>query len=404
VNERLLRLSPAMQALTFSSIPLFPSFITLTGVAFPGVSVIPPPAAVALLVLTGLFAIYTAIFALVPPRTGSPIGSSMVWLFAAWAVAVAFGLDRRDGVLFLAIFGVSELWHVTILRAYEAPSAARAIWWSFTLAGTLACLVAIVMVFTRVPAVQYAVTNGRAVGTFVLPGELAGFLIAFLPAMYGLSRTAREPALRTCARVGIAAGSIAMVMTFSRAGWIGLASAIAVYVMIRARGARAGITIAVATIAAALVIVLAFFNEHHNPSENYTRLAIWQAAIGSIDRFPLTGVGPFGFSHVYPLVRLPGGDATAFHAHSLYLSLFADLGVLGVGTLLWVIASFARAMHDALRNASAGAALLASALAAGVAGMLVQGLIDTVSIVIFCLLFSMMALALASARAGTGDA
>jgi len=48
--------------------------------------------------------------------------------------------------------------------------------------------------------------------------------------------------------------------------------------------------------------------------------------------------------------------------------------------------------------------LLTTAIVAGVVGALVQGLIDTVSVVIFGLLLAMLALALASARSGVGDA
>ncbi len=37
------------------------------------------------------------------------------------------------------------------------------------------------MVLLRLPATLYSVANGRAVGTFVLPGELAGYLHFLIP-------------------------------------------------------------------------------------------------------------------------------------------------------------------------------------------------------------------------------
>ncbi len=38
--------------------------------------------------------------------------------------------------------------------------------------------------------------HGRATGTFVLPGELAAYLIVLLPIAYALARVARDRAMR----------------------------------------------------------------------------------------------------------------------------------------------------------------------------------------------------------------
>jgi O-antigen ligase len=103
------------------------------------------------------------------------------------------------------------------------------------------------------------------------------------------------------------------------------------------------------------------------------------------------------------LVRLADGDATAFHAHSLYLTFFAELGVVGFLALCWVLWSFARAWYGIVRE-HAQPSLLAIAIMAGVVGALVQGLIDTVSVVVFGLLLPMLAVGLAAARSGSGDA
>jgi putative inorganic carbon (hco3(-)) transporter len=123
-----------------------------------------------------------------------------------------------------------------------------------------------------------------------------------------------------------------------------------------------------------------------------------------IDRFPLTGVGPFGFSRLYAVVRLPDGDATAFHAHSVYLTFLAELGVVGAAAFVWLGWSFIVELRRRLASANPDAAFLALAISAGLIGTLVQGVIDTVSVVIFGLLLSTMALALAAARDGTAGA
>ena len=196
----------------------------------------------------------------------------------------------------------------------------------------------------------------------------------------------------------LAVSVIALAMTFSRAGWMGCAAALALLIAARTRKPA----ISAASFRPGAVAIALLFNAHHDPSEDYTRLSIWPAAIAIIDRFPLFGVGPFDFSRLYAIVRAPDGDATAFHAHSLYLTFFAELGLAGAVALAWTIVRFAGNCAAGCRPRHRSAAFLACAVAAGLAGVAVQGLIDTVSVVIFGLWMPTMGLALAAAR-GTPD-
>lgn len=389
---------------TYACVPLFPAFITLTNVSFPGVSVVPAPIVAVVLGLMICAAIYAVVILSLPQRdTPMPMLLPIGAWFGAALLSAVLGFNPRDGLIFVCIFGLGIAWHATIMRYYAAPGVARMLYIGYLGSAVVALAAAIAMVLTRVPAAQYTIGHGRAIGTFILPGELAGYLIFVLPLAYALARIAQTQVVRVLAWSTLGLGAIAMLLTFSRTGWTGLACAVAFLVAMRARG-RAGLLTGGAVVVAALAVVLLFFNEHHNPSENYTRLSIWQASLGVIDRFPLTGVGPFGFSHVYPLVRLPDGDATAFHAHSVYLTFLAELGIVGMAGVSWAGWRFAQVLRSALRTASPQATELALAIAAGLVGTLVQGVIDTVSVAIFGLWLPTMALALVAARYGTAEA
>jgi putative inorganic carbon (HCO3(-)) transporter len=404
VTERWLRFAPVGFAIAFSCVPLFPAFITFTNVQFPGVSVVPLPFALVVLALMVVLAVWAIPAAFMPPRIKIPLFAPVIAWLGASVLSTLIGLNPHDGAIFTTIIALGVIWHISVIRYYEQPNAARAIYWSYILSAIVACALAIGMVVTRIPAAQFTIANGRAVGTFVLPGELAGYLIVLLPVAYALARVARQRALRVASTVALALGAIAMVLTFSRTGWIGLACAIAFFVAFQARERRQGAVAGGAIVVAALAVVAMLFNERHNPSENYTRISIWQAAIGAIDRFPLTGAGPFGFSHLYPFVRLPDGDETAFHAHSMYLTILAELGIIGFSAFMWILWAFAAEMRRRIAAASMPARTLGLAIAAGLVGTLVQGLIDTVSVIIFGLLLPMLALALAAAKSGTVDA
>ncbi|MDP9025544.1 MAG: O-antigen ligase family protein, partial [Candidatus Eremiobacteraeota bacterium] len=311
------RLAPVVLGIAFFLIPLFPAFITLTGAGVPGVSLLPKPLALTLLAVACAIAVYFALLLTTPQRERERLREPTVIPLAmfplAAAVAALFGLDARAGALFIAILTAGLMWHVVVLRFFRDPIVATAIYGSFLASGALAAAAAVVMVLTKTPAAVYTVGHGRAIGTFIVPGELAGYLIVYLPFAYAIA-TGAPRRLRIVARAGLALGAAAFVLTFSRAGWVGMAAAIAFFVFVQQ--GRRGVRYAIAVVGVAVVALGVVFNSHHDPSENFTRISIWQAALAMIARFPLTGVGPFEFSTLYGLVRLPDAEPTAFHAHS----------------------------------------------------------------------------------------
>jgi O-antigen ligase len=394
------RLMPAALGLVYAMLPLFPSFIALTAVAYPGISIAPRPVVFCVMFLCVVLAVYaTAMLILYPRPGGQPLLAPLLAIFGAGGVAGVLGFDPRAGVVFTFIGGLGIIWHCAIVRFYGDRNAASTMLAAYLISGCIASAVAIAMVGARAPVAQYALQHGRATGTFILPGELAGYLIVLLPISYALARVASLQWLRAVAWSGVALGFSALVLTYSRAGWMGFAAAVAFLVAVRTRHGARG---AAMVIFAGVVVVLVLFNAHHDPSEDYTRLSIWQAAVQIIDRFPLTGVGPFNFSRLYAAVRAPDADPTAFHAHSLYLTFFAEFGLIGLAAVVWLFWRFIVEMRERLASASASQAFLASSVAAGLVGVAVQGLIDTVSVVIFGLWMPTLGLALAAA--GRSDA
>jgi putative inorganic carbon (hco3(-)) transporter len=393
------RLMPAALGLVYALVPLFPSFIALTFVAFPGITLIPRAAAIGVFGVCGVLALYAlAMLLRYPARGAQPLLLPLLAVFGAGLLAGIFGFDPRAGLLFTFIGLLGIVWHCAIVRFYDDRGAAPTMLGAYLVSGAAAAVAAIAMVALRAPAVQYALQHGRATGTFVLPGELAGYFIVLVPIAYAVTRVESSAWLRAAAWSAAALGVIALALSYSRAGWMGFAAAVAFVVATRTRHGARG---AALVIAAGAIAVLLLFNAHHDPSEDYTRLSIWQAATQIIDRFPLTGVGPFNFSRLYAVVRAPDADATAFHAHSLYLTFFAEFGIVGVASVAWLMWRFAIELRRRLARASQARAFLALSVTAGLVGVAVQGLIDTVSVVIFGLWMPTLGLALGAAGDGT---
>jgi putative inorganic carbon (hco3(-)) transporter len=395
------RIMPAALGLVYALVPLFPSFIALTYVAYPGITPISRAAAIGVFGVCGILALYAiAMLVRYRARGSQPLLLPLLAVFGAGLLAGIFGFDPRAGLLFTFIGLLGIVWHCSIVRFYDDRGAATTMLAAYLLSGAAAAAVAILMVALRAPAAQYALQHGRATGTFVLPGELAGYFIVQVPIAYAVTRVGSTAFLRATGWSAGALGLVALAMSYSRAGWMGFAAAVAFVVATRTRHGARG---AALVVLAGTIAVLLLFNAHHDPSEDYTRLSIWQAATQIIDRFPLTGVGPFNFSRLYAMVRAPDADATAFHAHSLYLTFFAEFGIFGVASVAWLMWRFASELRRRLGRASQARAFLALSIAAGLVGVAVQGLIDTVSVVIFGLWMPTLGLALGAAGDGTPD-
>ncbi len=389
------RLMPWALAVIFAIVPLFPSFIALTGVGFPGISLLPRAPTLGVLALCALLAVYALVTMARFSAGAQPLLVPLLAVFSAGVLAGLVGFDPAAGLLFTGIGGLCIVWHCSVVRFYSDRSAATAIYASLLVSGALASAVAIAMVAARVPAAQYALQHGRATGTFILPGELAGYLIVLLPIAYAVGCVAEQRALRVLAWSALGCGLVALALTYSRAGWMGFAAAFAFLFAVRT---RRGSGPAAAVVLAGILAVLLLFNAHHDPSEDYTRLSIWQTAIQIADRFPLTGVGPFNFSRLYAVTRSPDGDPTAFHAHSIYLTFLVEFGIVGLVTVAWTMWRFGCELRRRVAAAPPAEAFLSLSVAAGLVGVAVQGLIDTVSVVIFGLWIPIMGLALAAAK------
>ena len=206
---------------------------------------------------------------------------------------------------------------------------------------------------------------------------------------------APQTSCASSAWAALALGLVALALTYSRAGWMGFAAAFAFLLATRVRhGVGGGAPIVVAGLARGR----AALQRASRPERGlYAPLDLADRAA---DRRPVSAHrrGPFNFSRLYALVRAPDGDPTAFHAHSLYLTFFAEFGIVGLATVGWTLWRFAVELRRRVAGAPARTAFLALGVAAGLVGVAVQGLIDTVSVVIFGLWMPMMGLALAAAK------
>jgi O-antigen ligase len=255
-------------------------------------------------------------------------------------------------------------------------------------------------------------TNLRAYGTFEQPNPYAGYLGLILPLAFGTGLGIlisarrrgqqfgrRVVTLRQLALLGLAALSFAvmlaaLVFSYSRGAWVGVAAAVgvtALLALVRSRRAAAfalGLAVVVA-----MVIGLGEINVVPNViaerfatvgdyfgfedvrgvrvnDDNFAiveRRAHWQAALAMFEDSPWLGVGFGNYAAAYPKYALPKWADPLGHAHNYYLNVLAEAGVVGLVPYLILWLALAWVLWRAARRAQGWAV----GVAAGVCGMFV---------------------------------
>jgi O-antigen ligase len=320
------------------------------------------------------------------------------------------------GVLCLSLLGSSSLQHslkeiikwVEVLALYVFVANEMKGQWRKALVlvflgtGVLVALQGIYQFLFQVGPEEFVLFGRfmRAYGTFEQPNPYAGYLGLALPVALGLVAAAMVPIGR---RVrgwwlvwALGSGAVmlaALVMSWSRGAWLGLAAAVAVMaIAIVARSGRAGILGAISVVlllyvllAGGLSLVPPSIVQRFSDFVPYLgvadvrgveitdanfavleRMAHWQSALNMWTDRPWLGVGIGNYEPVYARYALPLWPLPLGHAHNYYLNVAAEAGVIGLVAYLFLWGAALVGTWQATRRASGWY----WGLALGVLGML----------------------------------
>ncbi|MBI3971998.1 MAG: O-antigen ligase family protein [Chloroflexi bacterium] len=252
-------------------------------------------------------------------------------------------------------------------------------------------------VTTRLPhLIGNVQTSSRAASGFQA-NEVGGILVLLWPLLVAYTFAAGG---RWWQRALLGAGALfagtVMALTLSRSTYLGAAFAVVVLLVLRLPR-LAPVTVGLAVAAALSVVAglgvdrvldLVLATDAGQAaiagSSWQARLEIWTRAFYILQDFPFTGAGlntlPVVVDTLYPLF-LAGPNARVSHAHNLFLQTGVDLGLPGLLAFLWLLALTFRCWWRAWRRITGAAqrAILAGLLA-GLAGHLVYGLTDAVTL------------------------
>ncbi len=224
---------------------------------------------------------------------------------------------------------------------------------------------------------------GRVFSFFENPNAFGEVLVLLIPLAVALLVGARGLGWRLLGLLAALSGGAALVMTYSRAGWVGLLVAAIVFVFLWKRALLPlFLLLGLAALPLLPDVVLNRITTIFNMKDTSTssRFPLYEGAWSLIREHPIWGAG-LGSDAVRTAVKEGGhyhGVAPFVHSHNVYLQVWAEMGILALGSLLAAVGwTFKRAACVVLgKRGSAPVRIIVIGGISAVVGIMVCGIAD----------------------------
>ena len=175
---------------------------------------------------------------------------------------------------------------------------------------------------------------GRVYSTLENPNNYAEFIVLTFPVSLVFCTNIVDRRWKTICTATLAIPVVALLMTYSRSGWVSFALAAVVFLALWDK--RLLPLVIVAAVIALPILPDSIFNRiltigNTADSSNAYRLYIWDSGLQMIRDYGLTGIGlgPVNFIPLYAQYCDPAASV-AYHCHMLYLEVWLEMGILGI--------------------------------------------------------------------------
>jgi len=235
----------------------------------------------------------------------------------------------------------------------------------------------------------------RVSGLLRHPNTFAVFLNGFLPLLLVSAGAFKDRALRWLCAAAFAVGLVALILTYSRGGWLSFGVSLAVIAVVSPKQHwRFGFGTALATVAgvAAILVVLVATPVYSrivarvaedDQGAASSRVPLARASLDLIGQHPFLGVGLNNYQFASPLVTddrgvplIEPGDQLPMRVHNIFLLTAVELGLPGALLLGWCLMRFARDGFAVVRRGSWLSAQVALGLSCGLGAILMHCMLE----------------------------
>ena len=196
---------------------------------------------------------------------------------------------------------------------------------------------------------------GRVYSTLENPNNYAEFIVLTFPVSLIFCTGIVDRRWRTICTASLVVPVVALLMTYSRSGWVSFALAAVVFLALWDK--RLLPLVVVAAVVALPILPDSVFNRiltigNTADSSNRYRLYIWTSVLQMLGDHGLTGIGlgPGNFIPLYAGYSSPMASV-AYHSHMLYLEVWLEMGLIGIVSFLGMYLGIVRRGLRAIRHA-----------------------------------------------------
>ena len=247
---------------------------------------------------------------------------------------------------------------------------------------------------------------GRIFSFYDNPNSFGEVLVILLPIILALVVCSRRWTGKLAALGVFLIGTAALLMTYSRAGWVGFAIAVIAFVFmwnVRLIPVLAAGCIVLVPLLPQTVLNRIGTITNMNDTSTMSRFPLYKAAFKLIKASPVRGAG-LGTAAVKEFIvehNFYSGRGAFVHAHDMYLQVWAETGLLGIVTFVAsAFYTFRAGVLAAKKNVSFQTRIVTAGAVAALLGSLVCGVADYLWNYprVMCIFWYMFAVALAGIK------
>ena len=295
-------------------------------------------------------------------------------------VGVGIAKDRSEGIRVFCFFLAAFLFCMTIAGSVTDERKLKKLL-AFLYPGVVAAAaVAVIQRFLGV-SVNATLTDlatnkgmpGRVYSVYENPNNYAEIIVLLFPAAAVWCAMLKEKYQRVYAGAGLLLPVAALLMTYSRSCWIGFALAVIVFIFFCNK--RVLPVFFLLAVLAVPLVPQTIWNRiltigSTADTSNMYRVKVWSSVMDMLGDHGLIGVGlgPDNFRPVF-WGYSSGSVAVAPHSHMVYLELWAEMGLLGIGSYLVYFFATIRSAVVSMARASRAVRLMLIAGVSSLAGV-----------------------------------
>ncbi len=300
----------------------------------------------------------------------------------AGAISIAVAPDHRAALgLYRAYFVEPMAFGFVLINVITTPKRAYFLVAGLALGGSVAGVANGAVVLNALRHHTYDVVNTPPVVIYNTANAVALYLVPVIALAGAIAMHWPSQRERWVAAAFAALGSICVVLSFSRGGYLALAAVAAGLALTHRRrwmliGAGVLVGAALMLIPTLRHRVLTDLDPSNGHNTLVGRVHLWSVALQMLRDHPIFGAGLSGFATVIAPYWNPTNIDRFTYPHNIVLNAWTETGLLGVAALAWILVTGFRSSWRGWRSAPPGWRVVHLGVLLALVAVVVHGLVD----------------------------